>query len=82
MKVHELKTVNPFFNAVRMREKRFELRKNDRDFTAGDILVLRLWDNASKVFVGPNCVVRVNYVLYQFVGLQQGYCILSISDPI
>lgn len=82
MKVHELKTVNPFFDSVRMREKRFELRKNDRDFMAGDILVLRLWDNAKKVHVGPNCIVRVNYVLDQFIGLQSGYCILSISDPI
>lgn len=29
MKVHELKTVQPYFNQVAYGQKRFELRKND-----------------------------------------------------
>jgi ParB family chromosome partitioning protein len=82
MKVHELKTVQPFFNMVKTGYKKFELRNNDRDFMTGDILILKEWDNRNKVFVGDNIAVRVTYVLDQFVGLQQGYCIMSISDPI
>ena len=82
MKVHELKTVQPFFNQVAEGKKKFELRKNDRDFGYGDILILREWNNVSQHYMGNEVVVRVIGVLDQFVGLQQGYCILSISDPI
>jgi hypothetical protein len=41
MKVHELKTWPEYFKAIKKGEKTFELRKNDRDFEKGDILVLR-----------------------------------------
>lgn len=81
-RVHELKTVQPFFNLVIAGKKKFELRKNDRDFKVNDILVLKEWDNSIKVHTGKDAVVRVTGVLDQFVGLQQGYCILSISDHI
>jgi len=82
MKVHELKTVQPFFDQVADGSKKFELRKNDRDYKWGDILVLREWSNGAQVYTGSNVCVRVTGVLDQFVGLQQGYCILSISKPI
>jgi hypothetical protein len=41
MKKHELKTWPKYFKAVQKGEKTFELRKNDRDFKKGDILILR-----------------------------------------
>lgn len=82
MKIHELKTVQPFFDQVAEGKKKFELRKNDRDFQRGDILVLREWSNSIGAYMGNEVVVRVTTVLDQFVGLQQGYCILSISEPI
>lgn len=82
MRVHELKTVQPFFNQVAEGKKKFELRKNDRYFQRGDILVLREWSNSVGAYMGNEVVVRVTTVLDQFVGLQQGYCILSISEPI
>jgi hypothetical protein len=82
MKVHELKTVQPFFNQVKNGTKRFELRKNDRDFMVNDILVLKEYNSLTKVFVGDHVAVRVIGILDQFVGLKDGYCILSISDPI
>lgn len=82
MKVHELKTVQPFFDQVASGKKKFELRKNDRDFKWNDILILREWSAQVEGYIGNEVVVRVTSVLDQFVGLQQGYCILSISDPI
>jgi hypothetical protein len=38
---HELKTINPFFTDIMKKVKNFEIRKNDRDFKIGDILVLK-----------------------------------------
>lgn len=82
MKVHELKTVQPFFDEVSLGRKTFELRKNDRDFKFGDILILREWSPTMENYMGNDIVVRVTGVLDQFVGLQQGYCILSITKPL
>lgn len=41
---HHLKTHPKFFLPVRTRAKKLEIRKNDRDFQVGDILVLEEWD--------------------------------------
>ncbi len=43
MKVHELKTWPESFRAVRAGAKTHEVRKNDRDFRVGDVLVLWEW---------------------------------------
>ena len=41
---HELKTWPQYFAAVRSGKKRFEIRRNDREFAVGDVLVLREFD--------------------------------------
>lgn len=41
---HELKTWPDLFEAVRRGEKTFDVRKNDRGFQKGDVLILRKWD--------------------------------------
>jgi hypothetical protein len=41
MKIHGLKTWSGFFTALKKGDKTFELRKNDRDFIAGDQLLLQ-----------------------------------------
>lgn len=40
MKIHELKLDDFYFDDVKYGTKRFEIRKNDRDFQAGDLLAL------------------------------------------
>lgn len=82
MKVHELKTVQPFFDMIFYGRKRFELRKNDRDFNFDDILVLREYEPGHDRYTGCKINVRVTSMLQNYPGLEEGYCILSISDPL
>lgn len=76
-RVIELKIRPEYFKEVRSGYKRFELRKNDRDYAVGDILVLNEYDGAE--YTGESIKVQVRYILKNCpeYGLQQGYCILG-----
>ena len=82
MKVHELKTVQPYYDKIVSGKKRFEYRKNDRDFQIGDVLCLKEYNYAYDSFTGNSVIVKVLDLLKDFDGLNPDYCILSISDPI
>lgn len=62
--IHELKTWSPFFEAIANEEKTFEVRRNDRDFQVGDILLLREWDPVTDQQPVPKCLCHrlVTYV--------------------
>lgn len=79
MKVHELKILPEYYDVVRCGDKRFEIRKNDRDFHSGDILRLKEWDG--KEYTGEEIDVLVRYIYYGIdeYGLSEGYCIMSID---
>ena len=78
LKIHELKILPEYFDAVRSGDKRFELRRNDRDFHKGDILRLKEWDG--EKYTGEEIDVLVRYILFNWTaGLQDGYCIMSID---
>ena len=77
-KIHELKILPEYYSAVVSGKKRFELRKNDRDFRAGDILRLEEWDGHE--YTGRATDVMVLYILLEYAGaLAPGYCIMSIE---
>lgn len=44
-KIHELKVKPVYFEAVKEGIKTFELRRDDRNFKVGDILLLREWEH-------------------------------------
>ena len=78
MTIHELKILPEYYDAVRCGDKRFEIRKNDRDYHTGDILRLKEWDG--EKYTGEELDALVRYVLYDWTGgLQDGYCIMSID---
>lgn len=57
--------------------KPFEIRKNDRDFQVGDVLILKEWDNIK--YSGREIGAVVRYVLRDFIGLQEGYVALGLQ---
>lgn len=79
MRHHVLKTVSPFFEDVANGSKPFEIRLNDRDYQAGDILILRQWDEKEKMFGQRLVVRRVIYVLQDERFLPPGYCCMGIE---
>lgn len=60
--VHALKTWPEYFEAVFDGRKTFELRRDDRGFQEGDLLVLLEWNPATKQYTGRMLERRVTYV--------------------
>jgi hypothetical protein len=79
MKEHELKTWPKEFQDIWVGRKKFDLRKNDREFSVGDVLFLREWDPETKTHTGRILYVKVIYILSNFLGLQKDYVIMGIE---
>lgn len=78
MKLHELKILPQYYEKVLNGEKRFEIRKDDRNFKIGDII--RLCEYDGKEFTGRDSLYNITYKLNGGeYGLEKGYCILSIK---
>lgn len=77
--IHELKILPKYYDAVCCGDKRFEIRKNDRNYRCGDILRLKEWNG--KEYTGEEIDVLVRYVYHGIgeYGLARGYCIMSID---
>lgn len=73
MTTHHLKTLPPYFQAVMAGLKTAELRKDDRDFQVGDILVLEEWDG-----VGRELTRVVTHIVRG--GEWLGYVMLSMGN--
>lgn len=90
--IHELKTWPLQWDAVNQNTKRVELRKADRHFSAGDILVLKEWNPKTEEYTGRECQRRVTHILRgeNLFGLSEGFVAMSlaviegppIADPI
>ncbi len=83
--VHELRTWPRAFQAVLDGDKRYEFRKNDRNFQVGDVLHLREWEPAQKFdatlgdYTGRSLHAIVTYLTPGGAfGVPDGYCVLGI----
>jgi hypothetical protein len=81
---HELKTWIEYFQVIESGEKSFELRKNDRDFKKGHLLLLREYNKETHEYTGRKLSRKITYVLKgdeaELFGLKQVYCILGLSQ--
>lgn len=76
---HELKTWPEYFRAVASGLKNFEVRKNDRDYKVGDILILQEFDPETNEYTGEYVGREVTYILGKPPFVPEGYVIMSID---
>lgn len=75
---HELKIWPAWFDAVRSGLKKWEIRKNDRGFKEGDILVLKEWNPDTDEYTGSSTLVQVDKVWENLPSLDKELVILDI----
>lgn len=74
---HQLKIGASFFEDICIGKKSFELRKNDRAYKVGDIL--ELMEYIDGKYTGRTVRVSITYILEDYTGLEDGYCIMAIK---
>lgn len=76
--IHELKIHCKFFPQVVDLEKRFEVRKNDRNYQEGDFLALNEIDE-NGAYTGQSVLMRVTYILDDSFYCKDNMIIMSIE---
>ena len=79
--IHELKIKEKYFKDIVYGRKKFEVRKNDRNFKVGDLLALNeIRDDGSYT---DNCVLlKVKYLLDDPDYCKEGFVVMGLSVPI
>jgi hypothetical protein len=76
---HDLKIAPAYFAEVSSGEKTFEVRKNDRGFRLGDVLVLREYED--KGYTGSVVYRKVGYILPGGQhGIDPEYVVLGLKE--
>lgn len=82
--IHKVKCINPYFEDVLAGRKSFEIRKNDRNYKVGDLMILWEYNPEREMFMNRHCLVEIVYVFegvkYGKYGLHKGYVILGIKN--
>lgn len=80
---HELKTWPQYFAAVRSGKKRFEIRRNDREFAVGDVLVLREFDPEQDVYTGQVEERQITFLLSEEdYGVIHGFVAIGFGEVV
>lgn len=75
--IHILKTWCEYYKHILDGSKLFEIRKNDRGFKVGDVLVLQEYDKDKKQFTGEMVSKIITYITdYE---QKEGYVVMSIA---
>lgn len=80
-RAHALKTWPQYWRAVQDGSKTFELRRDDRSFQVGDVLLLQEWDPDTEGYTGRELRRQVSYVIRDApeFGLREGFVVLGLS---
>jgi hypothetical protein len=76
LRCHELKVWPEYFEPLAKRIKTFEIRKNDRDFRIGDVLILKEFDPETNNYTGRTVERKVTYITN--FAQQEGYVVVAI----
>jgi Domain of unknown function (DUF3850) len=80
MKMHELKTLKPYFQDVYSGVKKFEVSLNDRNFQVNDLLGLEEFDGATQAYTGRYIIRRITYILSDPMFVKDGFVIMGLSN--
>lgn len=81
MVLHHLKVWPRFYDALADGSKRYEVRKNDRNFAVDDVLVFHLWDPDTATHLdSPILYAKVLGIAEDLPGLMKGFVIMDISE--
>lgn len=76
---HELKITPQYYKPVLDGEKTFEVRKNDRNFSVGDKIILREYENGEYT-QSKDIHANITYILDDSSGyVIDGYVIMGIQ---
>ena len=87
---HRLKIKPEYYQAVFDGIKNFEVRKNDRDFKVGDILILCEYDpfkyrgrggSGKDGFSGREITEKITYILDDETYCKEGFVIIGFAQP-
>ena len=76
-KIHQIRIAAMYFDDVVSGKKPFELRKNDGGYKEGDILEMMEFVDGKNT--GRTVKALVTYLLQEYKGLEDGYCIMGIK---
>lgn len=77
LKTHDLKISTNYLDQILNHGKHCEIRKNDRGFQVGDILVLKEWSKDGG-FSGKSITRQVTHI--ETYNQKDGYVVLSIAE--
>ena len=75
-KIHIIKILEPFFDAVTSGEKTFEIRKNDRDYQVGDTVEMLEKPVSNDNLTGRKVIAEITYITDY--GQKDDYVVFSI----
>ena len=85
MRVHNLKILSDYTNAIVAGDKTFEIRENDRGFQKGDFIKFRVTDKTgiSNNYLHPinNKLYEITFVLSEW-GIKNGFVALAIKEKV
>ena len=77
--IHKLKTLQPFYDEVDLGSKKFEVRKNDRNFKVGDFMVLQEWKLEGHFYTGEEVKTVITYILDDETYCKDGFIIIGFE---
>lgn len=75
--IHALKILPDYFRAILDGKKNFEVRKNDREFKAGDYLALN--EYSEGMYTGRAVLMHVTYILSNAEYCKDGYVTMALD---
>ena len=87
MNTHHLKTDSDLFEKSLEGIKKFEIRLNDRNYSVGDVLILKetkfsgseMKEGKPLEYTGRTKVVSVSYILEGY-GLKENWVVMGVMD--